>query len=660
MSREPLSGIVVGTYEQILIDILTADSFATATNVVRVITQQALARRAADLIDPGVGALSPEWPRLDEPRYRTKIVQWDSTQWQACVERWKPQRTAINEALQTAGKSKLGWEALCKRLFNVTPIVVSRARQVVDRENPFPGLWRLVADELAARLYKRNTPHLLDPEWGYLNVLLLIGFFSSCRLPRARLVWEAMDQVRQKPMGPRGVFVRVPELISNSGVADRAVPLSARSGGVSLAQEGVSVLVAATAEESRKVSIGRGMLHEIMSIHGPSDVPLSMWGAATPIQLARARDAAFRLYEYTIVAYLALASVEQLLRSWAHRMGQGHVKANGQPQGVLEWVQHLGCPNALLEAVRDLYDSDRSNIRNRVMHGNLLEVEAKRMEAYLPVLDDASVSTIGGMNDPFHPQNIARLCLDCLENVDAALTTAGLALCPADLAWTAKFALSSEEIDLGLALPVDFFGKGAERWHQLVFSYLNALCPGLRQVWAIGFVGWLDNPFRPSLPRFMALAFGFEALYRLTVHLLGVEVLQRSRPRCREVLKTQYKMLDARNTGIATDGVLDRIIAHVPVAGQDTARKVLRLAIKARNAVAHGAVTTFDDRTSDGLGHIVVKAGQTLVTAGLHHLIRERAYFRWVSERNKQDGFDRDDWFTAERATHEWLDVVGR
>jgi hypothetical protein len=104
-------------------------------------------------------------------------------------------------------------------------------------------------------------------------------------------------------------------------------------------QEGVSVLVAATAEESRKVPAGKGMLHEIMSVHGPSHVSLLAWGPATPSQLAQARDAAFRLHEYTIIAYLALASVEQLLRAWAHHVGQGHLKANGQPEGVLGTVR---------------------------------------------------------------------------------------------------------------------------------------------------------------------------------------------------------------------------------------------------------------------------------------------------------------------------------
>jgi len=39
----------------------------------------------------------------------------------------------------------------------------------------------------------------------------------------------------------------------------------------------------------------------------------------TNAQLASGRDASFRLYEYTILVYMALAAIEQLLRSWAER-----------------------------------------------------------------------------------------------------------------------------------------------------------------------------------------------------------------------------------------------------------------------------------------------------------------------------------------------------
>src|SRR5207245_575848 len=119
-------------------------------------------------------------------------------------------------------------------------------------------------------------------------------------------------------------------------------------------------------------------------------------------------------------------------------------------------------------------------------------------------------------------------------------------LTPGDLGWTSGLALTPAQIDLGLRLSVDFLEDKGEPWRLLMTRYLNALFPGLKQLWTLGFVAWLDKPFRPSLPRFMALGFSFEALYRTTVQMLGFEVLQRSRPRAKKALKTQYRMLDKR------------------------------------------------------------------------------------------------------------------
>ena len=53
---------------------------------------------------------------------------------------------------------------------------------------------------------------------------------------------------------------------------------------------------------------------------------------------------------------------------------------------------------------------------------------------------------------------------------------------------------------------------------------------------------------------------------------------------------------------------------------------------------AHGAVTEFDQHTCLGMGHIIIKAVQTLVTAGQHHMVREVAYYRWLNEGNGKTG----------------------
>jgi hypothetical protein len=46
----------------------------------------------------------------------------------------------------------------------------------------------------------------------------------------------------------------------------------------------------------------------------------------TPEQLGAGRDVAFKLYEYTVLIYMTLAAIEQMLRAWANHTGVPHLK----------------------------------------------------------------------------------------------------------------------------------------------------------------------------------------------------------------------------------------------------------------------------------------------------------------------------------------------
>ncbi len=649
----------VKTHEEILVDSLAANGAAEGTWATRTIFLVAQAERVADLIDLDRGRLRPDWGQLDDPRYRSRVLTWDAAKWQYCVKMLQPKMKAINNLLAAGGQTKCPeWAALEPKLTVAMPTVARKAMKLIEVEPPFPTLWPLVANDLSRCTYARNAVDWVDSEWRYHNTLLLMGFFSSCRLPLADHVRQALAEAAAKPLGMRGVFFRVPELAGECKIEDAEVRITPRTGGLTLSCEALSPLIAATAEESRKIPVGNGILHEIMPIASESSVPFWEWGVVTGSQLREARDGVYKLYENTILAYLALGSIEQILRSWAQRAGRPHMETNETPSDVLKAVEPL-VDAGVLTAVKELYDSNSTNLRNRVMHGNLLEVESKRLETDLPIADWRRWGYMSEQSDSFAPTNVAQFCLECLEKIDADLLAKGVTLVPADLSWATGLALSSAEIDLGLRLSVDFLEDNGEPWRLLMGRYLNALFPGLKQLWTLGFVAWLDKPFRPSLPRFMALGFSFEALFRTTVQLLGGDVLQRSRPRARKVLKTQYRMLDKRPMSIANNAVLARLVRHVPPKDQHTAVEILELAIKARNSLAHGAVTVYDDRTSDGLGHILVKAGQTLITAGLHHLISERAFYKYKNDRKEQDGFTLTDWLSAEKEIHEWICAIG-
>jgi hypothetical protein len=106
-------------------------------------------------------------------------------------------------------------------------------------------------------------------------------------------------------------------------------------------------------------------------------------------------------------------------------------------------------------------------------------------------------------------------------------------------------------------------------------------------------------------------------------------------------------MMDARSTGICTPTIQDRLLATVEAAGRPLAERNLALAIKARNALAHGAICAFDRRTADAMGHLFVKAMMTLMQAGMRHLVQECSYYRWLNIRKGAHGYHFEDWLAA-------------
>ncbi len=645
--------IAMSTIEDRLLDILRASGCDLWDKTWRKYLHQKLGKHACDLIDLTTVELPRHWDDLDSPLYRSHLLPNNSQTLKDCIEVLRPNSDCLNEQLGAVGLPKLGKGALQKRLSNVLPTLINSPMSgAILAENPFPRLWREIANELARRIHARNYSTGCDPERLLLNGLLLTGYFWTCQLPEARLVRQVFNEPRQKPLGLRGFFVRVPEFISPSGVEDTPVPHVNASGGVRLHHEAFTQLLGTTAAESRQIASGNGLLHSILPIDSKSHVPKNLWGHVTSEQLHQGRDAAYRLYEHTVLAYLALACIEQLLRSWATNQSVTHIRASGHPLGVMEWLSKLNPTPALEEALRQIYDPSRANIRNRIMHGNLLEIEGKSLDTRLPIANARRFPLLA--IDTYMPENISSVCMACLQQVDQEIASRAT-LTDADLAWTRSFVLTPDEVDFGYRLPVDFLTGNGLEWLEYVSRYLNSMMPALKQPFLIGFIGWLQRPFNESIPRFMALGVVFEAIYRLTVHVLGHSVLQVSRPNGTNQLKCQYRMLDARATGLCTETILDHIISPVDQTDRPAAKRTLRLALKARDAFSHGAITTLDGRASDGIGHLIVKSVQSLVSGGLQHLVNEAAYFEWQNSFSSEHGHHEECWNRGEKRVFEMI-----
>src|SRR5262249_16410390 len=143
-------------------------------------------------------------------------------------------------------------------------------------------------------------------------------------------------------------------------------------------------------------------------------------------------------------------------------------------------------------------------------------------------------------------------------------------------------------------------------------NYLRLVFPALKQLYTIGFLGWSDLGSPDSPIRLMGLSIVFEALYRLTSQWRGVAVLQAG-PKAGTYLHVQYHMLDETAAGLSTEPALDALLDYLDVSARGVAKRVLRLAVKARNALAHGAFIALDRSTVESVGYVFLKAIQALI-----------------------------------------------
>ena len=127
------------------------------------------------------------------------------------------------------------------------------------------------------------------------------------------------------------------------------------------------------------------------------------------------------------------------------------------------------------------------------------------------------------------------------------------------------------------------------------------------------------------------------------MHLIGEQTINAT-PKGASELKLQYKMLELGASGICRDEVFHRLVSLANTeSSRVNALKVLPLAIKARNAITHGAMLTLDDANALGVGHLFVKVTQMLMGYAMQHMVEQSAYYRWQNSRVGRHGFDLDD-----------------
>lgn len=602
-----------------------------------------LADFAATQVDADAATVGADWLELDDPARRADIAANSAVALQRVIEPLMAHRDVLNAAVRAAGHHAQSNGQLRGRLDRIVPtLVTNQVSRDLMQPNQFPQLWADVADALARRTAAEIDPAGATPlqDWRLLNRLLLSGYFVSCRLLFAR---DARDDLTQKATGLvpiRGPLVRLAGAVGPDGVTEGAPPIVAPRGPVALQNPALSSLLDATQSESQRVAAGQGLLHRLVGVNHPINPPPGMPGPVNEAGFRAGRDAMYRQYEHTIATYMSLGSIEQLLRTWASHIGVNHLTPGSRPVPTGNWVHQLNPSPALLDRIEELYSVDRSNVRNRFLHGGLFDVEMSRAAIVLSHYFPGRYPAAAVGQSPYNIENVARMCANCLEAVEQEARAGGIT--PADTAWADQVFLMPAEIQLGHNLSADLLGPQGVQISEQIGDLISAVAPEIGQFTRVGLIGWYGlNPPDP-LVRFMALVLIFEALYRVVAHLLGIAVLQR------DDLNKRYQYLMLDEHGLCAPHVIARLVEIVPVQSRPVAERVLLLSVKARNALAHGAIRMFTPDMLDGAGHLILKSMHLLVAGTLHHMIREAGYYRYLSGRDGQGGDAESDWRWAQ------------
>jgi hypothetical protein len=367
-----------------------------------------LTQKAAKMIDFERIILSDDWENLDNARYRERLIPSNNDIWQKCIIVLLQNKKQINQELKAKGFNGQSTSQLHSRLAVVLSALLRSSSRSAAQESPFPLLWYELANFLAAKIFSECRANPNFSEQSLHQELLFVSMLWSCRFPEAKYLRQFLNNSENLPNGLRGKLFRIPETISADGILDKPLPLSSHPKITSLKFESESDLVFETVEETRMTLMNDGFCHRVMKTD--TELETDQIGI---IQITNdARSKLFQMYEHEMLAYMALSGVEQMLRTWAESMRVKHLKSNGHPKGVLDWIDHLSPTPGLRATIDEFYNPEYSNIRNRLMHGNLLEIENKSLEMFLHIVQPRQERP-DIVNDAFTSHNIANLCLNC-------------------------------------------------------------------------------------------------------------------------------------------------------------------------------------------------------------------------------------------------------
>lgn len=599
----------------------------------------------------------PSWDQFDDPFLRDEFINSEGGVEELCAENLcsdEIQKT-VNSIIQKNGYGKISKPKLKAKLQIVLPDLLRLPPFSTSLiRNPFPKAWNFIANELAIQLFDTEDRNLILPGWQILNHLLLIGYFQDSRLPMARNIRFNLMILRKPILDLRCSLIRIPERISGISISDKELNIAKLQtlSSVRLMNTNWSELQGHLQFEINQMSQNSGILHQILDVNKPSI--LAQEFGLPQAQLAQLRDLDYTQVEYAIISYLSLSAIEQLLRGWASNAGILH-SIDSTPIPWSDWIDELPLSNDTIIAIKKLYQTDELNLRNRVMHGGLLPLTSKQSELVQALANQMGyqVPPVDLTVDRLSTRNIALTCLECLIQIDQDSVAQNINLDTADRAWELSFALTDSEISIGNSSLCNIGKINPIYEYRQFMRYVYGVFPAFADCYSIGLYGANQSILnKRSMVHHMCWGLIFEGIYRSTAHLLGVPIIRKNWEHIagRKVLHYEYRMLDSsKPDALCGESNLNRLLDHLSDAERMNAKMILLLAVKARNALAHGAVVKYSEHRLKGEQRILIKAVEILKEAGIHHMVKEAAYYRWLTSPPSSTHSHEKNWVEAEK-----------
>lgn len=535
----------------------------------------------------------------------------------------------LRRELLSVGASRQNNNQLRERLRQA---VATGFEIVPSPQTLFPRLWASVAGEIVATAFDGFAADRQN--WRAYALLALGGYVHSLSSTNLPMAANAINKLAQRSvLGMRGAVTRLPHEVRRGKIVD--TPAASTSGSWHQVP-GHSRFLMEVDLAIGKVQSGRGFISGFLKPNAPVlAAHRSAAASLSPAAVAAIRRAVYLQYDSLVIGVLGYSGIEQLLRSRMQRLGLSHRAAGGRPHSVLNWLSKLALPSQLESMIREAYDPQQANTRNRVWHSSFLMIDQCRPEIVQAIQGGRAYHP--GSN---YPESMARQATRLLSQLAQLWSASDL-----DFSWTSSSPLTQETENALGYMKWELDGADVLVHQEQFRLYVDNVAPTLSSLFKRGVVSTLANP---PIEQLATLVLVFEGLLRHTCELMNIATVDLAITPSRQ--STNVKMLD--HAGLLADQVVTTLLAPLPANSRHLARDLLNVVVDFRNLFAHGAIRAISVSQRELLGRAVVQLSYLCGSVGLRHMIEERAHHLHREDRQR----DADsNWIAGEADVFAWL-----